>query len=139
MDCSNATITKPKEPEIKPLIDVDVLSSIDPQSLDESCVYVHCHCGRQQEEFLIRIWRTTYLIDPASMSKSQLLHAEKITFGPQWTLIPKGINYSFLLIFSGLPKDCKRFDLVEEIPQPGGFHIANIIRNDTDVYHANLF
>jgi hypothetical protein len=30
------------------------------------------------------------------------------------------------------------FDLVEEIPQPGGFVIKNIRRNETDVYHIDI-
>jgi hypothetical protein len=102
-----ATI-KTIEPIIKPVVDSDVLASIEPQILDDSVVYIHCHCGVQPEEFLIRIWKTTFLVDPVSFAKTDLIHAEKITFAPQWTLIPKGVNYSFLLIFTGLPKgDCK--------------------------------
>ncbi len=127
------------EPIIKPLVDSDVLASIDPQLLDDSVVYIHCHCGIQPEEFLIRIWKTTYLLDAVSNNKAELIHAEKISFAPQWTLIPKGVDYSFLLIFTGLTKDCKRFDLVEEIAQPGGFYVKDIIRNTTDVYHIHLF
>jgi len=95
-------------------------------------------CSTQSEEFLIRIWRTTFLIDAASQTKSQLVHAEKISFAPQWTLIPKGLSYSFLLIFEGLPKGCTHFDLVEEIAQSGGFYVKNIQRNETDVYHTHL-
>ena len=87
---------------------------------------------------LIRIWRTTFLIDAASSARSQLVHAENITLAPMWTLIPGNQEYTFLLIFSGLPKSCRQFDLVEEIAQPGGFHIKNIQRNETDVYHVDL-
>jgi hypothetical protein len=43
-----------------------------------------------------------------------------------------------LLIFAGLSKAVKVFDLVEEIPQPGGFVIKNIRRNETDVYHIDI-
>jgi hypothetical protein len=133
-----APIEVKEPPAPTPLIELDVLASIDPQTLDDSCVYVHCHCSRQPEDFLIRIWRTTFLMDAASHTRSQLIHAEKITFAPRWTLIPQGMSYSFLLIFSGLPKDCKRFDLIEEIAQEGGFHIKNMSRNETDVYHTDI-
>jgi hypothetical protein len=57
---------------------------------------------------------------------------------PVWTQIPDGREYAFLLIFSGLPKSCKQFDLVEEIAEPGGFLVRNISRNDTDVYQIDV-
>ncbi len=87
---------------------------------------------------LIRIWKTTFLIDRASGSRSQLVHAENISVAPTWTQIPDNKTYNFLLIFSGLPRSCQSFDLVEEISQPGGFFIENISRNERDVYHIDL-
>lgn len=87
---------------------------------------------------LARIWRTTFLIDKISSARSPLVHAENITLAPQWTLLPDFVSYTFLLIFSALPKACKQFDLVEEIAQPGGFVVKNIARNKSDVYHINL-
>jgi hypothetical protein len=30
------------------------------------------------------------------------------------------------------------FDMIEEISQPGGFHIKSIKRNETDVYHIDI-
>jgi hypothetical protein len=38
----------------------------------------------------------------------------------------------------GLPKKCTVFDLIEEIPEPGGFYIPNIQRNNSDVYHLEI-
>ena len=87
---------------------------------------------------LIRIWKTTFLVDSDSATRSKLVHAENISLAPVWTQIPNGGVYAFLLIFSGLPKSCKQFDLVEEIPEPGGFFIQNISRNETDVYHIDV-
>ena len=127
-----------KEPLVKPKVDVDTLTSIDPAALEDSFVYVHCHFENTSEDMLIRIWRTTFLIDKDSATRSQLLHAENISFAPQWTIIPRKGDFTFLLIFSGLPKSCLLFDLVEEIPQPGGFHVKSIKRNDTDVYHIDI-
>jgi hypothetical protein len=122
----------------KPEVDADTLTSIDPMTLEDSFVYVHCYFPNASEDMLIRIWKTTYLIDRASGSRSSLVHAENISFAPQWTRIPDGVLYSFLLIFSGLPKACQHFDLKEEIEQPGGFFVQNISRNQTDVYHIDL-
>jgi hypothetical protein len=122
----------------KPEVDVEVLTSTSPSTLEDSFVYVHCHYQNSGQDMLIRIWSTTFLIDKGTSSRSKLLHAENITFAPVWTQIPNGAPYSFLLIFEGLPKACKQFDLIEEISQPGGFEVFNISRNETDVYHINI-
>lgn len=129
-----------QEPPVKakPSVDMDVLASIHPELMDDSYVYVHCHFENKWQDMLIRIWKTTFLIDRSSPSRSDLIHAENISYAPQWTLIPDNQGFSFLLIFSSLPKSCKQFDLVEQIDEPGGFFVKNIQRNETDVYHVDL-
>lgn len=123
---------------IKPKIEAEALSSVDPSTFNDSFVYVHCYFRNEWENMLIRIWKTTFLVDEASNARSKLLHAENISIAPTWTQIPDGREYSFLLIFSGLPKSCKQFNLVEEISEPGGFYVGDISRNETDVYHINI-
>lgn len=123
---------------VKPEVNVEVFTRIDALTLEDSFVYVHCYFRNKWENMLIRIWKTTYLVDSLSGTRSKLLHAENISIAPVWTRIPDGQQYSFLLIFSGLPKSCKQFDLVEEIPEPGGFFIQNISRNEKDVYHIDV-
>jgi hypothetical protein len=127
-----------KEPLVKPKVDVETLASIDPASLEDSYVYLHCHFKNSTDEMLIRIWRTTFLIDRDSATKSQLIHAENISYAPQWTIIPGKATFTFLLIFGGLAKSCRIFDLVEEIAQPDGFHVKSIKRNETDIYHIDI-
>lgn len=122
----------------KPAVDVETLTSIDPNVLEDSYVYVHCHFHNSHKDMLIRIWQSTYLIDKATASRSKLVHVENISLAPVWTQIPDGGTYSFLLIFNALPKSCQLFDLLEDIPQPGGFFIEGIARNQTDVYHINF-
>jgi hypothetical protein len=122
----------------KPEVEGEVLTAIDPATLEDSYVYVHCYFENNSDDMLIRIWRSTYLIDRASGSRSQLIHAENISYAPMWTLIPKQGTFSFLLIFSALPKDCTVFDLLEDIPQSGGFSIQGIKRNQLDVYHVDV-
>ena len=136
---TNAVVKSRETPAItKPEVDVEVLSHFDAQTLDDSFVYVHCYFHNKWENMLIRIWKTTFLVDSDSATRSKLVHAENISLAPVWTQIPNGGVYSFLLIFSGLPKSCKQFDLVEEISEPGGFFIQNISRNETDVYHIDV-
>ncbi|MBS1553666.1 MAG: hypothetical protein JSU09_01960 [Bacteroidetes bacterium] len=127
-----------ERPLVKPVVDVETLESIDPQRLEDSFVYVHCHFDNPSDDMLIRIWRTTFLIDRTSGVRSQLLHAENISYAPQWTIIPRKGDFTFLLIFGGLPKSCTVFDLVEEVAQPGGFFVKDIRRNETDVYHIDI-
>lgn len=122
----------------KPAVETEALGHIDAKALEGSFVYVHCTFDNQWDNMLIRIWKTTFLTDSASGTRSALVHAENITMAPQWTSIPDRVRYSFLLIFSGLPKSCRKFDLVEEIAEPGGFLIKDIMRNETDVYHIDV-
>jgi hypothetical protein len=133
----NADVAEPPV-KVKPFIDLEVLTSIAPSALEDSFVYVHCYYDNPHDEMLIRIWKTTFLVDKGSGSRSQLIHAENITFAPVWTQIPKGSTYSFLLVFEALPKSCQQFDLIEELPQPGGFEVRNISRNASDIYHINI-
>jgi hypothetical protein len=125
-------------PEKKILIGVDALASIDPELLEDSYVYVHCSFPISEPGMLIRIWKTSFLRDCHSTGQSELIHAENISYAPQWTMIPDKGTYSFLLIFSALPKSCVLFDLIEDIPQPNGFLVKNIKRNKTDVYRITL-
>jgi len=81
---------------------------------------------------------TTYLYALDSSHKSKLIHAENITLFPIWLTLPKDKKHTFTLIFSGLPKACKHFDLIEEINEPGGFEIRNINRNKSDVYSFDI-
>ncbi len=84
----------------------------------------------------IRIWKSTFLIEKPSGTKRKLIHAENITMHPTWTVMDKKGKYNFSLYFEGLSKGCRSFDLVELIPQPGGFIVSNIHRNNTDVYNV---
>jgi hypothetical protein len=61
-----------------------------------------------------------------------------ITIAPIWTLIEARKTFRFTLIFSPLPKSCEFFDLLEDIPEAGGFFIQNINRKNSDVYHVNI-
>lgn len=128
------------EPPVKakPSVDLDAFALLHPELMNESFVYVHCHFNNKWRDTLIRIWKTTFLVDRSSSAKAELVHAENITYAPLWTLIPDKSQYTFLLIFSGLPKSCNVFDLTEQISEPGGFHVPNISRNETDVYHVDL-
>ncbi len=125
-------------PILKPVVENEVMTSIDAKTLEESHVYVHCYVDDPEDEMLIRIWKTTFLVDRSSNTKSGLVHAENITIAPLWTVIRGGSPFRFLLIFSSLPKSCTQFDFVEEISQPGGFYFTNIIRNERDVYHITI-
>jgi hypothetical protein len=106
--------------------------------LEESHVYVHCYFNNTSTNLLIRIWKSTYLTDKNSSHRSKLVHIENISYAPVWTPVPPNSPFQFLLIFEALPKGCEIFDLVEDIPQPGGFYVSSIMRNKIDVYHVHI-
>ncbi|MBH1960421.1 MULTISPECIES: hypothetical protein [Chryseobacterium group] len=126
------TITKPE-------ICQEILEALQTEIQEEKQVIVHC-CfpATFYDGSLIRIWRSTFLVDERLKHKSSLIHHENISIFPYWTAVPPMQDYWFTLVFSGLPKDCTSFDLREEIPEEGGFLVKNIKRNGTDVYRVKL-
>src|SRR5690554_5340168 len=92
----------PAEPLVKPKPEVDIQAIPSPNHnvLEDSHVYVHCHFHNSWFDLLIRIWKTTYLVDQPSGARSELIHVENISYAPRWTAVPNGVSYSFLLIFS---------------------------------------
>ncbi|MDO5656688.1 MAG: hypothetical protein Q4G27_11185 [Flavobacteriaceae bacterium] len=105
---------------------------------EESQVVVHCSITAQFPQDAIRIWKTTYLFAHESAHRSKLIFFENITLYPDWTYMKHGETIVFTLIFGGLPKSCRVFDMVEVIPELGGFEVRNIRRNRTDVYFVEL-
>ena len=114
----------------KPKIDVRLEPAQDGQ------VIVHCQYNAGEEGGLIRIWKTTFLKASDRKHTSSLVHAEGITMYPQWLMIPPHTKHVFTLIFTPLPKSVTHFNLIEEIPQEGGFEVRNIPRNASDVYRV---
>lgn len=84
---------------VKPKVETDVLTAIDSWTLEDQHVYVHCYYKNELPEMLIRVWRSTFLIDKVAGSRSELIHAENISFAPQWTIIKGRRVFRFLLIF----------------------------------------
>lgn len=88
---------------------------------------------------LIRIWPTTYLYDHHSDHRSELIHAENISYYPDWHQCIPGVDNYFTLVFSGLPSSCVMFDFIENCNgSSGAFEVHNLMRNKTDVYYIRL-
>lgn len=124
---------------IKPKIAPELLEALKPKTEVEKQVIVHC-CfpASSSPDMLVRIWPSTFLIVNSLSHKSSLIHHENISLYPYWTEVPPMKDFWFTLVFSGLPKECKSFDLMEIIPQEGGFNVQNIKRNGTDVYKVKI-
>ena len=119
-------------------IDQSLLDKMKTAVHEQGQVIIHCIYKSAQGNDGIRIWPSTYLFDHHSDHVSQLAHAENITLFPNWTWVGPGDNY-FTLIFSGLPKSCSMFDLIEDCNGgSGAFRILNIQRNREDVYYAQI-
>jgi len=127
-----------KDPAEKPGVITETVTEAKTITLEAGHVYVHCYFNNTYKDMLIRIWKSTFLIDQGSGARSGLVHIENISYAPEWTIVPDNHLFHFLLIFSALPKSCVKFDLLEEIPQSGGFHVTDIARNEQDVYRVDL-
>lgn len=123
-------------PRVKPNIKIDPATTLQLLSsvLEESQVILHCSYTGSVYDDYIRIWRSTFLCPKECDKRSQLITAYNISIYPQWTMVKDGQTIIFTLVFSALPKACKEFDMIEDIPELGGFMIRNIKRNKTDVY-----
>ncbi len=118
---------------IEPALKEELLTNIDERG------QVTVRCRFDSAEFnLIRIWRSTYLVCYDTGHRSELLYADGIAIAPQWMPVLPGAAAMFTLVFAPLPKECSAFDLIEDIPQPGGFHVAGIGRNRRDMYEVGV-
>ena len=117
----------------------ETVVSIETEVEEESQVIIHCNfkCSKRFDSY-VRIWQSTFLFDTTSDHISRLVHVENISLMPVWTKVNAGSSHKFTLIFTGLPKSCSAFNLIEKIPQSGGFEINGIQRNRTDVYQVDL-
>ena len=84
----------------------------------------------------VRVWPTTYLICNQTGHRSKLLYTDNVGKYPHWQWLPAGER--FLMVFEALPDECISFDLYEDIPEPGEFHIKNILRNKLEVYDVSM-
>ncbi|RYY94880.1 MAG: hypothetical protein EOO11_17005 [Chitinophagaceae bacterium] len=112
----------------RPVFKPDI--SFKVEALEERATIVHCS---MTEFSAARIWPSTYLVQEDGTRKA-LLQAFGIAPYPNWKWLLPG--ETFTLVFEGLDRNCLLFDLLEDIPEPGGFHIANIERNKSDVYRV---
>ncbi len=137
--CNTQTEEQVITPTATPAVKLDkrLKDELLTQIQEESMVIVHCSYDSLFGGG-IRIWNSTVLIDHQSGDRSRLLHAENITIAPVWMEVPAGTTARFTLIFASLPKTCEVFDLYEDIPEEGGFHIKGIKRNKSDVYNVEI-
>jgi len=122
----------------KPKIDQATKKKLEKEFKLEGQVTIHIDFTAKIEGSLLRIWKTTFLFSKNSTHKSKLLHHYNIALYPQWMQVSLGQAIRFTLIFSALPKSCTHFDMIEQIPESGGFAFRNITRNSTDVYCLTL-
>lgn len=116
------------------MIEIEEQIEVKTFECEERQTIVHCQCTGEGSE-AYRIWPSTFLVEHGSDRRAKLLTAYNISFAPLWTL---NDGRGFTLIFEGLSKKCKSFDLIEMIPQAGGFEVCNIQRNNSDVYHLKF-
>lgn len=129
-----------EEPTIERELEIEEATRIKllNQVQEESQVIIHCSYTSSSWCDRIRIWKSTFLYAKNSSHRSELVHIENISMYPTWTDITLDETLNFTLVFTGLPEHCKHFDMIENIPEPGGFEFKNIERNNSDVYYLDM-
>jgi len=122
----------------KGLVDAEALTDLSSKVEEQGQIVIHVIYPPQSEPYAIRVWKSTFLFSKNSDHRTKLIHAENISLSPQWTEVSDCQPYAFTLFFEAFPKNVLVFDLVEIIPQPGGFNYHGILRNYTDVYTISL-
>lgn len=117
-----------KGPRFAPEVSFEVSTDV----LEERTTIVHCTL---LEDSFIRIWPTTFLVQDDGVRKA-MIQAFNIVAYPNWKLVPAG--HRFTLVFEGLDKGCAVFELIEDIPEPGGFRSGPLQRNGSDVYSLEV-
>lgn len=127
-------------PKKVPIIKIakELKEQIATQTEIESQVIVHINFQPSLIPQFFRVWSNTFLRCKESGTKCKMLFSENIAGYPQWSRVEPGDPFSFTLIFENLPKECLTFDLIEEIPEEGGFLFKNIERNNTNVYNLKM-
>jgi hypothetical protein len=128
------TLIPTREKIRKRIVEAELLEELSQKVEEQGQVVVNIVYPPQQYEYALRVWGSTFLFSKSSDHKSKLLHAENISIAPVWTEVAPFVTFTFTLFFEGLPKDVLMFDLIESIPQPGGFLYQGIVRNEMDVY-----
>lgn len=122
----------------KPQVEIDAAIKALVQRQVERCTIVHCRFYTEVPTG-IRIWPTTFLNEDNGR-KVKLIKVFNISISPHWTHHFTFDDFiRFTLVFEGLSKGCKSFELHEEIEEPLAFYSHPISRNNTDVYTTEVF
>ena len=125
-----------KEPKIE--IAKELKEQLATQTETESQVIIHISYCSGIDPTDLRIWNNTYLECKDSGTRSGLLFSENIAIYPNWIRVGSYTSLDFTLIFENLPKGCNKFDLIEDIPEEGGFLFKDIPKNSSNVYYQKL-
>ena len=117
---------------VRPIFKPQIDFAVAPDPFMEKSVIVHC---QMRIGGPARMWPSTYLLQEDGTRKP-LLHAWNISSYPEWRYLKSG--GVFTLLFEGLDDSCRMFDLLEDIPEPGGFEVFGIRRNKEDVYRLDV-
>ena len=112
----------------KPVFKPEINFEVEELLQEERSTIVHCSLSIT---CLLRISYTTYLVQQNG-DRKKLLQAYNIASFPDWKLVLP--RHRFTLIFEGLDRDCKKFDLIEDVQEMHPFEFKDIKRNNTDVY-----
>lgn len=99
---------------------------------DKKKVIIHGFAPNHQT---IQLYEETFICCYKNKYQCILLHQVGIPLHPE---VLEGENQSFLLIFEGLPEDCREFHL-QSVPKDGGtWKSYDFKRSEDDIYSFNF-
>lgn len=96
-------------------------------------VMVKCLHKPDHPDEIIQIWPETYLHCRDTDHRSVLVWVHGIPIAPRWRYPSSMDGHPFTLLFAALPKECRSFDIIEELPN-GRERYLGLQRNRHDVY-----
>jgi len=110
---------------------------------DLPITYLHCRfTAAPKYDFgcWVNINKDSYLIDPITKERLQLISAIGIPYYPgRLYLKNRGDSVNFTLIFPQIPKHWLVFNLKEHTPDMSYLSSVGIVRNDTGVYRISAY
>jgi hypothetical protein len=131
------------QPEEKPLENEMLWTDLAYKAQEvEGQTLVHCKYVSKDKYAnggWVNIYDTTFLVNPDTHDMLRLVQAYNVPISPEKHYFKQARQLkTFTLVFPRVPKHWKSFNLLEVAGKGGGFHVTNIVRNDSGIYHIEL-
>jgi hypothetical protein len=132
------------EPNHPPLENEMLWTNLAYKAQDEVEGQTVIHCKYVSKEKYanggwVNIYDTTFLVNPDTRDMLRLVQAYNVPISPEKYYFKQVRQLKkFTLVFPNVHKHWKHFNLLEITGKGGGFHVTDIVRNESGVYNIEL-